>query len=133
MNRAKIVGEEAAAAAGAPFVWDCRNDCIGWAGNVAERLLGRDVLATYRGRYTTETGSRRVMAREGWRDLGDVAAAFFAEIPPALAQSGDWALVVNDDGSDTIGVVCNHLVIARAPRGMAQVPRRRMLKAFRVE
>lgn len=115
-----------------PFAWG-RHDCLLWCANCAKAITGQDPAAHLRGRYKTAAGAARVMKTEGWRDLADVAASMFSEIPVASAQSGDWAHVVNDDGTDTLGVVMGGMIVARTlERGLGQVPLTRAAKAFRV-
>lgn len=133
MNVAKIILAEYRRAAAQPFAWDAVNDCLGWAAGVALALTGNDAIAHLRGRYRSAAGARRVMAKEGWETMADVARAFHADIPVAQARSGDWAWLKNDDGSDTIGVFCGPLIAAKGETGMRQAPRGAALKAFRVE
>jgi hypothetical protein len=134
VNRQKILIEEFQKAKLVPFAWNGRDDCLGWAGNVAERILGFDVIADMRGRYTKESGAKRVMAFEGWKSLADVVMAYFpVEIPTSQAMVGDWAIVVNDTGTETIGVVAGDKIAAKTETGMWHVPRRRATRAFRVE
>jgi hypothetical protein len=133
MNRSGLILSRYRAARDVPFAWNAVDDCLGWAASVAREMLDRDPIASLRGRYGTETGAKRVMAKEGWKSLADVAGAFFREIPAALAQTGDWAVVTNPDGSETIGVVCGSTVAAKTANGMGQVLRGRIVKAFRVE
>src|SRR3990167_2597969 len=121
MNRQKLILEEFRKARGAPFRWDGQHDCLGWAGDVAARILGHDVIGDLRGRYTSEKGARRVMVAEGWESLADVASSFFSrEIPVAHAQTGDWGIVVNETGTETIGVFVGAMIAAKTPTGIGQ-------------
>lgn len=134
INRAAIIMKHWRRAKAEPFAWDAEADCIGWAAGVAQDIIGRDPIARICGRYSTEAGARRVMANEGWKNLSDVARAFFPhEIHPAEAVTGDWAVIVNEDGTETIGVVSNAMIAAKTKAGMGQVPRSRAVSAFRVE
>jgi len=134
MNAARILIEEYRKARAVPFAWNGRDDCLGFAANVAERIVGHDVIGDLRGRYSTPLGAKRVMASEGWADMGDVAAAFFGRIISlAEARTGDWAHVVNEDGSDTIGVFSGAMIAAKTEAGMGQVPRSLAVRAFRIE
>jgi hypothetical protein len=114
------------------FAWGVR-DCLTFCGDVALAMTGTDPIADLRGRYTTAVGARRVMASEGWADMGDVAASFLDEIPVAWARSGDWAQIDNGDGTDTLGVVAGATIAARTEtRGIGQVPLTGARRAFRV-
>lgn len=133
MNPAAIVLAEYRKARAVPFAWGIA-DCLGWASDVANALLDRgDVIAELRGRYTSSTGSLRIMVERGWKNLGDVAATYFAEIPTAQARAGDWAIIANADGTETIGVFAGAMIAAKTERGMGQVPRSHATRAFRVE
>ena len=51
----------------------------------------------------------------------------------AQARTGDWAIVKNDDGTETLGVVVGHLVWARGEAGLAATTLATAKKAYRVE
>lgn len=115
-----------------PFAWGSA-DCLSWCGYCAKALTGADPIMRLRGRYDSKIEALKVMVEEEWADLGDVAASFYPEIPTALARSGDWALLGNDDGTETLGVVVGHMICARTEaRGLGQVPLTRATRAFRV-
>jgi hypothetical protein len=114
------------------FAWGSA-DCVCWAGDVATGMLGRDPIADLRGTYDSELSARRVMVARGWKSLGDVAGHYFEEIHVAHARTGDWAIIVNADGTETIGVVSRERIVAKAESGMGDVPRGRAVRAFRVE
>lgn len=127
------ISDEYERAKAAPFAWG-RHDCLMWCADCAAAITGRDPAARLRGRYKTAAGARRVMKTEGWRDMADVAASMFAEIPLGQARSGDWAHIANEDGTDTLGVVMGSMIVARTEtRGLGQVPLTRAAKVFRVE
>lgn len=116
-----------------PFVWG-QSDCLLWCANCAKAITGRDPAADLRGRYSTAIEARRVMKAEGWRDMADVAGSMLAEIPLSQARAGDWAHIVNDDGTDTLGVVMGSMIVARTEKhGLGQVPLTCAAKVFRVE
>jgi hypothetical protein len=103
------------------------------AADFAMALTGNDPLARFRGVYDSEMGAKRHMIANAWRDMGDVAAAHFAEIPLGQARSGDWAHVLNKDGTDTLGVVIGAQIVARGQGGLMTVPLARANRTFRVE
>ncbi|MEX2480191.1 MAG: hypothetical protein WD928_04950 [Gammaproteobacteria bacterium] len=114
------------------FAWGSA-DCLHFASACAAAITGHDPATALKRRYSSETGARRVMVNEGWRDMGDVAASLLPEIPLAHARSGDWAHVEDEQGRDGIGVVCGHMIAARTEAGMGQVPLSHAKRAFRVE
>ncbi len=117
---------------GVPFAWGTA-DCLTFAAGCAEPVIGRDPIAHLRGRYDSELGAKRLMVENGWGDMGDVAASVFGEIPVALARDGDWARIVNEDGTDAIGVFAGEVIAAKLQHGVGQVARSRAVRAFRVE
>ena len=102
------------------------------AGIVTCGMLGDDPIAELRGTYDSDVSARRVMVARGWRSLGDVAGHYFEEIPRAHARTGDWALIINPNGTETIGVFSRERVVAKTEGGMGSVPRGRATRAFRV-
>ncbi|HWM82940.1 MAG TPA: hypothetical protein VNQ56_12840 [Pseudolabrys sp.] len=132
MNARSIIHAEYTRQRTISFQWGV-SDCALTAADFALVLTGRDPLARFRGVYDSETGARRHMLANGWRDMGDLAAAHFAEIPLGRARSGDWAHVVNEDGTDTLGVVIGAQIVARGQGGLMTVPLSRANRAFRVE
>jgi hypothetical protein len=116
---------------GTPFVWGVA-DCLCFAAACAQALVGRDPAAELRGRYDSEESALQLMAENGWRDMGDVAASMFKEIPVAQARPGDWAQIRNDNGTDGLGVVSGSTIAVRTPNGMGIVALTRAARAFRV-
>lgn len=115
-----------------PFVWG-KADCLHFAAACAKGLTRRDPAKKLKRRYKTRLGARRVMRREKWGNMGDVAATLLPEIPVAQALTGDWAHVKDAHGNDGLGVVCNHMIAVRTEAGMGQVPLGQALRVFRVE
>lgn len=114
-----------------PFAWGTA-DCLSWCADCALAMTGRDPAKDLRGRYTNAFQARRVMVAEGWRSLGDLAKSFFAEINPAHARTGDWALVMND-GVETLGVVVGHVIWCRGEYGLGATLLTKASRAFRVD
>lgn len=131
INVRKIILEEARAESGVPFAWGTA-DCLCFAAQVAQRMLGRDPIAHLRGRYDSEIGCRRAMVEEGWTAWRDAPASLFAPVPVAQARAGDWALVTGDDGTDAIGVVLDSRIVVKGLSGIVQLPLSRASEAFRV-
>jgi hypothetical protein len=108
------------------------SDCLCFAAECAQPIVGRDPIAHLRGRYDSETSARRLMVENGWRDMGDVAASIFPEIAVAQAQAGDWAHVVDAEGNDAVGVVVGAIVAVKLREGATQLPLLSARRAFRV-
>lgn len=132
MNPRLIVMQEFHEVQDRAFAWG-EEDCLAWCARCAIAITGRDPAARLRGRYDSAESARAVMAEEGWRTLRDLARSMYDEIPVAQAMSGDWALIVNEDRTLTLGVVCGHLIVARTEsNGLATVPLQTAKTAFRV-
>ncbi len=84
---AKRLHEAIQAAIERPFLWG-ENDCCLFAADCCAAVCGVDPAADYRGRYTTETGAKRALAKRH----GSLEAAWdacFQRVEPAMAQRGD--------------------------------------------
>jgi hypothetical protein len=132
MNRHRIINDLYRAWAHIPFAWGSK-DCLYWASACAKAIIGRDPAAALKRRYTSRVGALRVMRREGWKDMGDVAASLLPEVPLGQAVTGDWVHVRDDHGHDGLGVVNGHLIAVRTEAGMGLFPLLSAKRAFRVE
>lgn len=113
------------------FVWGSE-DCLNWCADCALALTGHDPAHDLRGRYDSEISAKRLMVENGWADMAAVAASFYPECPVAQARSGDWASIVNDDGSDSLGVVVGAFIAVRGKDSLGLLPLGRARRAFRV-
>lgn len=104
-----------------PFSWG-KADCIHWCGDCALAITGDDPIAAIRNAYKTERGSLALMTRNGCANLDEVARKAFTVIPVALARDGDWALILNPDGTDTLGVVVGSQIISRTKEALGIMP-----------
>jgi hypothetical protein len=130
-NVRRLIYEEYQRQKAIPFVWGA-SDCLAFAADVAKLLTGDDPAESLRDQYDTEITAKRVMVARGWHTLGDVAASMYPEIPVAMARNGDWAFVVNDDGTETLGVVCGAQLLARTKDGLGIHVLTKARRAFRV-
>ena len=119
-----------------PFAYG-EHDCATFAAGAVQAVTGSDPAAGLTG-YTTRAGGLRRLRRNGLEDHVAFVASRFAEIPVALAQQGDLA-VIEAAGGLSLGVVCGAFVLAPTrPSGLAVVPLTptavggHVLKAFRV-
>lgn len=131
INVRKVIAEEAKAWRAVPFAWGTA-DCLCFAAAVAGRILGRDPIAHFRGRYHDEASWKRAMVEEGFRSHGDVIASLFPEIPVAQARAGDWVVIDDERGWSGIGVVVDSRVAVQGYHGYVQLPLTRATQAFRV-
>lgn len=123
--------EYLAAAARKPFK-PGHHDCALFAAGAVAAMTGTDFAAQWRGRYTTLRGGLRVIRRDGYRDQLDFVARHFAEVPMALAQVGDLAVVPSDQGP-ALGVVQGASIYVLGPQGLSLVRLTDAIRAYRVE
>ncbi|WP_199770468.1 DUF6950 family protein [Aeromonas sp. ASNIH1] len=94
-------------------------------------VCDKDPAAAYRGRYRTEIGAKRVLAKTH----GSIAAALdvlFERVPVAMAQRGD-ALVFDGPQGQTAAVMWAGQVWAMTEQGARPIPDVVPLFAWRVE
>jgi len=130
-NVRRLIFEEWQRQKAIPFEWGV-SDCGSFVADVAKLLTGRDPAEGVRGAYDSKVGFKRLMVERGFESLGDAAAATYPEIPVAQAKNGDWVFVVNEDGTETLGVVCGAQILARAEEGLSVDVLTRASRAFRV-
>lgn len=118
-----------------PFAWG-RFDCgPAFAGGIVEALTGADLVATYRGRYTTAAGALRVIRNEGFTDLSALVDALLpAHEHPSQMRLGD---VVGVNTMDAFGValgICNGggTIFVLRPDGIGVLDQGEAARAWRV-
>lgn len=124
----KIFREESAK----PLDWE-NGGCLSFPGKVAKALTGKDPTEPFRSKFSTEQDAKRFLIGKGRKSLSDLVAETYAMIPVAMARPGDWVVVVNEDGTDTLGVVTGSRVAATTAKGIGTVPLSRAKSAYRVE
>lgn len=107
-----------------PGSHDCGLFVAGWV----KALTGEDYGKRWRGRYRSMAGLAEIMAEEGYASHVDYVASLFEEIPPALAQTGDLAVVAGE----ALGVVASDRVFVLRPDGLGHVSRLQTERAFTV-
>ncbi|MBZ9980393.1 hypothetical protein LB521_04430 [Mesorhizobium sp. BR-1-1-8] len=115
-----------------PGVWG-ESDCLLTAAAGIEAVTGEDIMAPWRGRYTTEAGAARLMRKEGCENVEDVLGKFFG-LPPIgrlLARRGDVG-VVEQNGVLCAGFVCDRGFLCRTESARVFLPQTAMKAAFRV-
>ncbi|NEX89122.1 hypothetical protein G4923_10445 [Aeromonas rivipollensis] len=118
------------AASERPFCWG-ENDCCLFVADVCLAACDKDPAAQYRGRYTTEIGAKRVLAKTHGSIEGALDA-LFVRVPIAMAQRGD-ALVFDGPNGLTAGVMWAGQVWAMTEQGARPIPDQVPLIAWRVE
>ena len=133
VNKERIIIDIFMAHTDVPFQWG-KNDCLIYCAACAKEITGKDPISHLRGKYKTALGAQKVMKKNGWKTLGDVAASIYKGLEStAFLQTGDWAYVINEDGTETLGVVCGSLISAQLEKGVGQVGIKKAVRGFRVE
>lgn len=112
-----------------PFEYG-KHDCALFAAGAVEAMTGEDVARGFRGYRTLKAGVKKARAK-GFRDHVEIFAKRFDEVPVAMAQVGDVAIVPGDDGL-AVGIVQGEQIYVAAPRGIGLVPLLTAKQAFRV-
>jgi hypothetical protein len=115
-----------------PFIWG-KSDCLCTCGDFAYQLYRYDPVRHLRGGYDSEIGARKIMKKNKWENMGDVAASIFNEVPVAKARWGDWAHIENPDGTDGLGTVVGAYIIVRWMKGLGYVPLLSAKRTYLVE
>jgi hypothetical protein len=104
------------------------NDCALFAAGWIERVTGNDLTLGLRGTYRTLEAGRNALEKMGFADHIDILAQTFDEVPVALAQVGDIAVVQND----CLGIVSGAQIYVLQPDGLGIVSLMDAEKVYRV-
>lgn len=113
-----------------PFVWG-QSDCCLFAADAVKAMTGTDPAKEFRGRYKSEKGATRILAKLGGlrKAIGSVMGE---EINPLLAQRGDIVLL-NNAGRGIAGVINSRgQISAKGVSGVIELPIRDAVCAWRV-
>lgn len=117
---------------GRKFEWGS-NDCCLSTFEAVEVMTGVDLVASYRGHYTTALGSKRILKKRGHSDLCSAVSELLGEPleNPGLAGQGDVALV-NSELGEALGIVFGHGVYCVGESGLFLVEFSEIQQAWRV-
>lgn len=113
-----------------PFEWG-KNDCVTFAADCVEAQTGEDIIADFRGRYTTELGAVRAMIKAGSRDMGDLVAMRLEETHVRKLQRGDIVVCAGEFG-DFCAVVMGATAVGPTPEGLRHIPIGQAKRAYKV-
>lgn len=100
------------------------HDCARFVAGAVLALTGRDPLAGFSGRWTTEAGAARVIRRHG--GVAEAVSSVLTEVDPMLAQRGDVALA-----GEALCIVEGEMLIGLdRPRGYVRLPREAAVKTW---
>lgn len=98
-----------------PFVWG-KQDCALFAADAVQVMTGIDFAAEFRGKYKTETGARKQLAKLAGGGLEQALDAKLERVENAFVQRGDVVLFDGDLGP-TLGIYFNGGVFSAGPDG----------------
>jgi hypothetical protein len=106
---------------GKSFSWGT-HDCATWAFDIRRDLTGgEDIAASWRGRYRTALGARRVMKRLGWDSLEAAGRDLLGTPLPTVLQAGRGDMVLGGP-EPAYGVCVGAKVAFVAPDGLTFLP-----------
>lgn len=116
------------------FDWSKQDDCaLGLAGDVVLALTGKDIVAPWRGKYTTAKGALALMREEGFKRLPDLVASLLPEIHPSRASIGDIvAIPATGTFGWALGVANGERILVMRADGLATRGLLDGKRAFRV-
>lgn len=108
-------------------------DCAMFGGECVEAITGTNPVIEWKGRYTTSLGGLRVARKNGYENQADWFVKNGSEIPVAMAQFGDLALLEGDANETgwTVGLVGGSFILAMSEKGLTRVPLFNATKVFR--
>lgn len=116
-----------------PFAW-VENDCCSFAANGVQAIKGEDPMAPLRGKYRTEAGAARLIARAG--GLQPLVTRYLGEPmhAPALAGRGDVVLfeMAPPYGPHALGLCVGAQIAAPGADRMVLLPLAAAVAAWRV-
>jgi len=68
------------------------HSCASWVCQMVEAITGEDVHKDFAG-YTTAEGAAKAILKAGYKNLDELVADYFQEIPGAFVMAGDIVLV----------------------------------------
>lgn len=108
----QMVGERATE----PFVWG-QNDCALFAADAVKIMTGTDYAEEFRGKYKTEAGAKRQLAKASEDGLVGILNDKLEPIDPNLCQRGDVILFRTDLGPTT-GIYWHGGAFTTSPDGV---------------
>ncbi len=115
---------------GQPFVWG-KNDCLTFASEVEEAIVGRRSYGWALGTYQTPRQAARNLIRSGYRSTGNGFALLYPEQSPELARRGDFA-TISQGLDEATGVVLGKTIAFVGGEGLTFLPASRATRVLKV-
>lgn len=114
----------------APFTYGTL-DCALFAAGAVAAMTGEDLAAELRGTYESFPAGLYALRRQGFMDPIDMVRSHFPEVPVALAQVGDIAVVQLDEGP-ALGILQGARIFLMGLEGLVTADLLAARAAFRV-
>src|ERR1043165_3166359 len=111
-----------------PFAYG-QHDCCLFMAVCIDAMLGTAYAAQWRGTYDDEASAKEILSRTG--GIEAMLSAVFKEVNTPFAWRGD--AVQLDLPENPFGINLGRTAVAAGPDGLVFPPRRRILKAWRIE
>jgi hypothetical protein len=116
-----------------PHQWGSHDCFLSLAGGVVEAITSADIVAPYRGRYSSREEALNVLRSEGCNGLDELIETILPPIGRGDARLGDLAFV--PDGSELggfLGVFGGERIVCLGLAGKTTLPRTAATRAFMV-
>jgi len=116
-----------------PHQWGTHDCWLGLAGSVVEAVTGSDIVAPYRGLYSSREEALTVLFSLGFATFEQLIASHLPSISTGDARLGDLAFV--PDGSELggfLGVYIGERILCLGLVGKTTLPRTAATRAFMV-
>lgn len=110
------------------FVWG-QDDCCLFVARCIDAMTGSEVETAIAAEYDDEPSALRLIAKHG--GLAGAVIHFLGEPVEVYAGRGDVVLIDGGEG-DALGICLGSHIIAMGPDGLRRVPRKEILKVWRV-
>lgn len=117
------------------FAWG-ENDCVLFAAGAVMAMTGVDTVGNVRGRYASNRGALKLIKALAPKGIPAAVGKALgeAEIQPMYARRGDVVIVVDEEGSEAVGIVDirGSAIVTVGKAGLVYRPLSAAKKAWRV-
>lgn len=118
-----------------PFDWEQHDCAVAFAGGLVLALTGEDLVAPWRGRFSSRAGALEVMRQAGFSNLGDLVATLLPEHEhPSRMRLGDIAGIPMESAFRLSLGICNGAgtILVLREDGMGVLDQGAAVRAWRV-
>lgn len=116
---------------GQPFQWG-RHDCATCAADLIQAMTGEDIMAEFRGLYSSQKDALKTIKQAGYASLDELVTSKLQALDSLhQAQRGD-VLLCQTDGPPFLAVKAGSVAIAPGKTGPEHIHMAHWVKAWRV-